>query len=179
MNTIPVKNDTFFEKVFSRDFSLATLEIYYRCESSGKKPWLKKTNPYHPYIIYRRIDGTVHIYYHQKGVAWTQEVLKERVKKDYSFLQLVEKKVTEGIRPIQKIYETGKSLDKKKLQRFINQLIEIYPWIEAMWWLYKATKEDLGGADNHNLQRVRKKQIHYLLEQIQLSENLWLYCIQN
>ncbi len=144
-----------FTKVFSRDFSLAVFEIGYICESADNKPWLEKPNPYKPYFVFERADGTIHIYYNSKGVEWTNEVLRNKVRKDPSFLNLVEKKVVECIKFIEPIYEKEQALDMKTLRRFIDEFIVAYHWIEAMWWLSKMTKEELG-ADNRELQKLRE-----------------------
>ena len=52
-----------FEKVFSRDFTLAKVEIWYRGEAKNPKGWTDKKQPYSPYIIFERSDGTVGCYY--------------------------------------------------------------------------------------------------------------------
>lgn len=144
-----------FQKIFSRDFSLAALEIFYICESSPHKPWLPHANPHHPYLVFERVDGTVHIYYNREGMKWTNEVLKKLVQKEPHFLNIVEDKCLKGISFIQPTYEQEQLLSKNKLISFLDEFRLAYPWIEAMWWLNKMTSQELN-ADNSNLQRVRE-----------------------
>ncbi len=149
--TVPI-----YEKVFTRDFSLSMLEVWYKGEAYNPKPWSNKKQPYLPYIIFVREEGTVKSYYDPKGVEWIQTHIKKCAKKNKSFLHLLEKQVKEKLKPIQPIYEKEKILSKKDLLKFIKDFETAYPWIEAMWWLCEMTEDDLGGLDISNIKKIRK-----------------------
>ncbi|MFH0970733.1 MAG: PEP/pyruvate-binding domain-containing protein [Candidatus Diapherotrites archaeon] len=143
-----------YERVFSRDFSLSTIQLALTCESSPNKPWYLDTSPHKPHMVAERIDGTVHVYFNPNALGWMNNQLIQRTKKDASFLTKVEKKVLEGISYIRPIYEEEQTLDLPELKKFIDSFISVYSWVEAMWWLYRLTPEELG-ADNSNIKKIR------------------------
>jgi len=145
------------EKIFSRDFSLITLQMDYLPESSQTRPWTNERNPFQPYLIFWRNEGTSKIYFNVKGVGWIKEQLKKQVNRNKDFLKKVEKKVREGIKYIRPIYEKKKILNKKDLIRFVNEFIDSYHWIEAMWWIKSMASEELKEIDCSNIVKLREE----------------------
>lgn len=124
---------------------MISLEIAYRCESSQEKPWMEeKKNPNVPYLFFERTNGTVYIWFNEKGVEWVNTILKNKVKDDPKFLEVVKKKVIDGISWIRPLYENPRPLSRKDLLRFIDEFINTYNWVEALWWLCKVSEEELG-----------------------------------
>jgi len=151
-----MKPSVVFEKVFTRDFSLAMLEVWYRGEAHNPKPWSGEKQPFLPYIIFQRSDGTVRSYYDSRGINWIKNHIKEKVKQDAAFLKHLEQNVKEKLGSIQLIYENGESLSKKDLLKFIENFEIAYPWIEAMWWLCEMDEEELESIDISSVKEVRK-----------------------
>ena len=149
--TIPV-----YEKVFTRDFSLSMLEVWYKGEAYDPKPWSNKKQPYLPYIIFVREEGTVKSYYDSRGVEWIQNHIKKYAKKDKNFLSLLGKQVKEKLKSIQPIYDNEKTLSKKDLLKFIDDFETAYPWVEAMWWLCEMSEKDIG-VDISNIKKIREE----------------------
>lgn len=148
-------NSQNYEKLFSRDFSLASTEAWVRGESTNPKEWTKEKQPYLPYIITERSDDTVHFYYNLQGVEWVQDLLVKIAHEDTTFLKKIETIVLEKLKFIRPIYEKGIILDSAQLKRFIKELEEGYPWFEAMWWFCQMDKSKLAGLKLENIQKVR------------------------
>jgi len=146
-----------YEKVFTRDFSLPMLDVWYKGEAYDSKPWSGKKQAFLPYIVFVREDGTVKSYYDPRGVEWIKNHIKETIKKDKKFLEKLEKKVEEKLKPIQPIYDGEKTLSKKDLLKFIKNFEIAYPWVEAMWWLCEMDKNELRGLDISPIKKLRKK----------------------
>ena len=149
--TIPI-----YEKVFTRDFSLSMLEVWYKSEAYDLKPWNNQKQLYLPYIIFVREEGTVKSYYNSRGVNWIQNHIKEYAKKNKKFLPLLEKEIKEKLKPIQPVYDNEKALSKKDLLKFIENFEVAYPWVEAMWWLCEMPEKELAGLDISNIRKLRK-----------------------
>ncbi len=146
-----------YKKVFTRDFSLPMLDVWYKGEAYDSKPWSGKKQAFLPYIVFVREDGTVKSYYDPRGVKWIKNHIKETIKKDKKFLEKLEKKVEEKLKPIQPIYDGEKTLSKKDLLKFIKNFEIAYPWIEAMWWLCEMDENELRGLDISPIKKLRKK----------------------
>src|SRR5581483_975500 len=130
-----------YEKLFSRDFSLPSVEAWVRGESTNPKEWTNLQQPYLPYVITQRSDDTVHFYYDLQGVEWIQNLLVEIAHEDKTFLKKIESTVLEKLQFIRPIYEKEKILSLPKLKQFINELEAGYPWFEAMWWFCQMDKD--------------------------------------
>lgn len=84
-----MKNLQRYEKLFSRDFSLPTVEIWMKGEVYGPKgTWTDEEQPFLPYEIAERANGTTHFYYNVQGVEWACKILlrlsKEEKQRIYS-----------------------------------------------------------------------------------------------
>ncbi|MBI4064901.1 hypothetical protein HY409_00825 [Candidatus Gottesmanbacteria bacterium] len=146
-----------YEKLFSRDFCLSSIEAWVRGESTNPKGWTAEKQPYLPYIVTERSDDTVHFYYNAQGVAWVQNLLVKRARKNINFITQIEKTVLEKLAFIRPIYEKEQAISLPQLKRFLKELEEGYPWFEAMWWFFQmddASKVAL--LDLKNLAKVRK-----------------------
>jgi len=145
------------EKIFSRDFTMIALEMDYHMEYQRARPWAKGENPYSPYLVFWRNDGTNKIYFNSKGVEWIQGELEKRVREDKDFLKLVEENVRKGISYIRPLYEAEKAIDRESLIRFVEEFMEAYFWIEAMWWIKGMADENLKDIDCANIVRLREE----------------------
>jgi len=151
-----MKNHQKYEKLFSRDFSLPSVEAWVRGESINPKGWTKKSQPFLPYIVTERSDDTIHFYYNLQGVEWVCNLLSDLAHKDKSFLKKIEKTVLQKLTYIRPIYEKEQAIDLSSLKRFIKELENGYPWFEAMWWFFQMDDESkVAGLDLKNLGKVR------------------------
>lgn len=146
-----------YEKLFSRDFCLLSVEAWVRGESTNPKQWTVEKQPYLPYIVTERADDTVHFYYNLQGVEWIQSLLVKRARENKNFIPLVEKTVIEKLSFIRPIYEKEQAISPPQLKRFLKELEEGYPWFEAMWWFFQMDDESkVAGLDLKTLAKVRK-----------------------
>lgn len=151
-----MKNISQYTKLFSRDFSLPSVEAWVRGESTNPKEWTDKKQPFLPYIITERADDTVHFYYDLEGVEWVQNLLVRLAHEDKEFIPKIEKTALEKLTYIRPIYETEKAIDLQELKRFLRELEAGYPWFEAMWWFFQIDDESkVAGLKLENLAKVR------------------------
>ncbi len=143
-----------FEKAFSRDFCLAAIELAANLEGWRDKPWYVELPTHSPHLVCERADGTVNWYYHPKAWNWMNRQLVLSVQKDPDFLKKVEQNVLDKISFIRPIFEAERELSLEKLKRFIREFWGAYPWVEAMWFLYRLSPQELG-ADNSNIKKIR------------------------
>lgn len=148
-------NSKIYEKLFSRDFCLASVGAWIRGESTNPKGWTDKKQPFLPYLITERSDDTVHFYYDLQGVEWVQDLLVQLAHEDKNFIKKIEQTVLEKLKYIRPIYEKEKILNISELKRFIRELEDGYPWFEAMWWFCQMDAAKLVGLDLKNIQKVR------------------------
>ena len=152
-----MKNLRQYQKLFSRDFCLPSVEAWVRGESTNPKEWTEKKQPFLPYIITERSDDTVHFYYDMEGVTWVQNLLVKLACEDKDFIQKIEKTVLEKLSFIRPIYEKEQPITLPELKRFLKELEDGYPWFEAMWWFFQMDSEfKVAGLDLGNLAKVRK-----------------------
>lgn len=144
-----------YEKLFSRDFCLASVECWVRGESANPKGWTNETQPHLPYIITQRSDDTVHFYYDLQGIEWVTNSLSKIAHGDKNFLNIIEKTVLKKLEFIKPIYDKEKAISLSVLKRFLKELEEGYPWFEAMWWFCQMDEKKLIGLDLESIQKVR------------------------
>ncbi len=153
-----VKNLQKYEKLFSRDFSLPSVEAWVRGESINSKGWTNEKQPFLPYIVTERSDDTVHFYYNLHGVDWVCSLLSKLAHEDKQFLKKIEKTVLEKLTYIRPIYEKEEAIDLSSLKGFIRGLEDGYPWFEAMWWFFQMDDEaKVKGLNIENLAKVRSQ----------------------
>lgn len=154
-----MKNLQRYEKLFSRDFSLSSVEIWLRGEAINPKEWTDQKQPFLPYEIAQRSDDTIHFYYNLQGVDWACNLLLKLSKEDKNFIPKIERKVLEKLSFIRPIYEKEKAISLPKLKRFLREYEEGFSWFEAMWffteWMIDKMPQALEGLDITNLEKLR------------------------
>jgi len=151
-----MKNLQKYQKLFSRDFSLPSVEAWVRGECTNPKGWTKEKQPFLPYIITERTDDTIHFYYNLQGVDWVCDLLTKLAREDEKFIQTIEKTVLEKLSYIKPIYEKEQAVDITSLKKFLQELEAGYSWFEAMWWFFQMDDPSkVAGLDLENLGKVR------------------------
>ncbi len=146
-----------YKKLFSRDFSLPSVEAWVRGESINPKGWTDEKQPFLPYIITERANDTVHFYYDLQGVEWVTDLLSELAHKDGGFINKIGETVLEKLTFIRPIYEKEEPISLPILKKFLIELEAGYPWFEAMWWFFQMDDETkIAGLDLTKLAEVRK-----------------------
>lgn len=145
-----------YEKLFSRDFSLPSVEAWVRGESIAPKGWTEEKQQHLPYIIAERSDDTIHFYYDMKGLEWVCSLLIKLSKEDKNFISKIEKNVIEKLRFIRPVYEEEKVLDSPDLKRLLKEYEEGFPWFEAMWLYFEMDQSRVKGLDLQSLQELRR-----------------------
>ncbi len=144
-----------YEKLFARDFCLASVEAWVRGESTNQKGWTKLKQPFLPYIITERFDDTIRFNYDLQGVDWVCDLLSKLAHRDKSFLKKIEKTVLEKLKFIRPIYEKEAAISLSELKKFLKELENGYPWFEAMWWFFQMDEDKVKDLDLKELEKVR------------------------
>ena len=151
-----MNNQRKYQKLFSRDFCLPSVEAWVRGESTNPKEWTNEKQPFLPYIITERSDDTIHFYYDLEGVQWVQNLLVKLAYEDINFIPSIEKTVLDKLAFIRPIYEKEESIGLSDLKRFLKELEAGYPWFEAMWWFFQMDDESkIKRLNLENLAKVR------------------------
>lgn len=101
-----------YQKAFTRDFTLAMLQVWYKSEAHNPKQWNGKKQKYLPYIIFWRTEGTVKSFYDSRGIDWIKNELKYHLQNYDGFLQQLEDNVREKLKLIQPICQGEKTLSR-------------------------------------------------------------------
>lgn len=157
-----MKNLQQYEKLFSRDFSLPTVEVWMTGEVySPTGTWTDKVQPFLPYEVAERANGTTHFYYNLQGVEWTCELLLKLSEEDKHFIPNLEKTIVEKLTFIQPIYEKQKAVSFLTLKEFLSAFADGLPWFYAMWlfteWMIDVMPEKLEELNIKGLEELRRK----------------------
>ncbi len=135
---------TVYKKTFTRDFTLAVIEIWYRAEAQNDKKWTDKRQPFKPFIIFEREHGVVSGYYDPRGIEWAEDILVQKMKDDQTFITSLEKTFAGKFKILEKMFNREEPLSKAKLLDFFVLLEEWWVWFEAAWWIWEMESEKLG-----------------------------------
>ncbi|MFA6918607.1 MAG: hypothetical protein WC244_00615 [Patescibacteria group bacterium] len=125
-----------YKKYFGRDFTLAMIEIWWRGEVVNPKIWTDKKQPHLPYIIFENVGLVTNGFYNPEGVKWCEKIIMDRVKETGNF-DFIKIPFCRELQKIKFIYEKQPILNRKDLIAFLEQCELIWPWFEAMWWVWE------------------------------------------
>lgn len=134
-------------KSFTRDFSLAIIELWWKGEVTVPKEWTSEKQLFYPYAVFEKNGSAVSGYYDHRGIDWVKKKLLEKVQEDKSFLLYVEEKVRENFGAIQAVYENEPVLPLSELRKFITQVGKSWIWFEAAWWLWEMEPQESNHLD--------------------------------
>ena len=131
-----------YKKIFTRDFTLASVEIWVRPETIGQKIWTTEKQPYLPYIIGERAEGIVNAFYDPRGITWMKQLLIKHIKNDEEFLKRISSEYKHAYQILKEIYSKKTILSREELVRFLSQAEHFWVWFEALWWVWELTPEE-------------------------------------
>lgn len=131
-----MKKRTLFKKIFSRDFTLVIIEIWWRGEVIDPKIWTDKKQPYLPYIVFENTGLAINGYYDPRGIRWCKQILINGINnsKSFSFIEVPFRKMYNKLKPI---CDKQPILSQNNLLKFFKNLEDIWPWFEALWWVWE------------------------------------------
>jgi|GEM_PF-2929646 len=144
-----------YRKLFTRNFSLANIEIWYRAESRNEKQWTNKLQPHQPYIVFEKKNDQTSVYYSEKGIDWMRKEITRRIRENRRFLNTIRENIVRKIRSLEKIYKNLKVLNYRQLVGFLRDFEDAYPWMEAMWFI--GTVAETKDIDVRLLTGIRKR----------------------
>ena len=145
-----------YKNYFSRDFTLAMFEIWWRGEVTEPKIWTSKTQPFLPYIIFENIGPVTKGWYDHRGIGWVEKLIMAGVDRTGSF-DFIEKPFSRKIKKLAPLCKEEPTLNKKDLLNFFQQLKLAWPWFEGMWWGWESIIYD-------KFQNISKKQVVRLMK---------------
>jgi phosphohistidine swiveling domain-containing protein len=123
---------------FSRDFTLALIETWWRAETPDRKCWTNKRLPFYPYLVFERSHGIVNSYYDSRGVAWIKNELITNIKESDTFLENLAERYIVGIKKIAS-YKNPANLSISSFKHFFSDLEKAWAWFDAAWWVWEIT----------------------------------------
>jgi phosphoenolpyruvate synthase/pyruvate phosphate dikinase len=132
-----------YKKVFTRDFTLPWIQIWYKGEAKDPKPWNKQVNRSFPYIVYLRKNHTIESYYDMSGLNWSRNSALDEIRKNDGFISDVKTNVTKRLGPILKIIKKGVLKNKDELSKILDLFQEAYPWFLVMWEIGESEPEQI------------------------------------
>lgn len=135
------------------------LQIWYKNEAGGIRPWNGLVNPSFPYLVLVRRNDTVESYYDMDGLDWSRRLLIQQVKKYPEFINQMVSEVERAIKPINKIINNNELLDKERLLDFIDYFSGVYQWFLAMWELCEADEEETKSVDIREVGKLKSENI--------------------
>lgn len=152
----PTGSRTPYTKMFTRDFTLPSLEAWYRGEVKLEKQWTNWSQTHLPYIVFARKEGTTTAYYNEAGIREVQNRLITKAFEDPSFIPLIEATIPKKLDFIIRVCKEGKAIGRADLLKFIDDIEKFFVWFEAMWWLLGASDSDTVGLDLSGLRKLRE-----------------------
>lgn len=142
-----------YKKFFTRDFTLANVEIWACGESAEPRSWTKDKLPYMPYLVFERADNVVNCYMDPEGIKWIKEKLFDQVKKDKRFVSKIINAFYKRIKKFKHIWGKPHALDRVGFRNYVTTLKHDWPWFEALYWLGEILPH---GKDLDKVLRARK-----------------------
>ena len=151
-NELPV-----YKKIFTRDFMLATVEIWVRPETINPKIWTSEKQPFFPYIICERKEGRVNAFYDPRGIAWMKRLLIGQIKRDDGFLTYISTEYKRVYLALKETFDKQHDLSQKELSDFLSAAEAAWTWFEALWWVWELTPEEQKGVSiSHEIFTLRE-----------------------
>jgi len=132
-----------YEKVFTREFTLPWLEIWYQGEARAPKPWNNQVNKSFPYIVFVYHDDTVSSYYDMEGLNWSRNLVLTRVKNDPDFVAKIISEVTPQLNYLSVFLDKSVLTEKNQLLDFFEVFKQAYPWLLPMWEIGESDPEQI------------------------------------
>ena len=145
-----------YTKMFTRDFTLATVETWCKAESTDLRQWTIKQQPCKPFIVFERNDEVVSVFYDPEGIEWIQHELSTLIKEDSSFITLLIKTFSHQITELKLYLDHTPLLSLPELKEFITKARKAWAWFEAMWWLIENLDNKKDTAHLSLLLELRK-----------------------
>jgi len=131
-------------KYFSRDHSLALIELWYKGEYTALREYIPGSQPFGPYLVFHNTGLIVDCYMDPHGMSWIKKQLKQEIDRDPKLVIVILKTFKEKIGSIAPLFKKPKALSLSNLEIFCNEVAEAWVWFEAMWWtidLFQATRD--------------------------------------
>src|SRR3989339_171590 len=148
-----------YEKIFTREFTMPWLEIWYKGEAKTPKPWNNQLNKSFPYVVFIRHDDTVTSYYDIDGLNWSRNSTLNQVKKDKNFIQEIKSHVISDLEYINNYLSKKVILDKEELLLFLDLFQSAYRWLLPMWEIGESDLEKLVGLNVSQILELKKSTV--------------------
>src|SRR3989344_929154 len=121
-------------KWYSRDFTLALFQIWYRGEAVDRQEWASGELPYKPYIVFHRTGETADVYYGEKGVAWVFDEVLAAAKREPEFVRNISDEYRLRVDKVRDLIETEPVLSMDELKEYLGHIRGAWPWFNAIWY---------------------------------------------
>lgn len=148
---------TLYNKIFTREFSLPWLEIWYQGEAKAPKPWIAPptSNPSFPYIVFLRHDHTVTSYYDPTGLTWSRTSVFDAIRTSSDVVKTISTQATDAIQTLQAALKQAPK-NHQNLTNFCSLFQTTYPWLLAMWEVGESDPNQREGLPVDELIRLKE-----------------------
>lgn len=133
-----------YKKTFTRECSLALIEMWWRAETINDKKWTNKKQPFSPYIIFEKVNDIINVYYDKRGTNWTEKTIIGLAKSNKNFIKNIGEKYHKHIEQISTYYNY-ETLTHNQLKNFKNDFEEAWIWFDAAWWFWELEPKEYDG----------------------------------
>jgi phosphohistidine swiveling domain-containing protein len=144
------------QKIFTRDFCLATIETWYKAESVDPRQWTNNLEHSFPYQVYERKDGLISVYYDSGGLDLLQKEIKTSIQADPSFILRVEEGFRTKVDTIKSLLDQEPTLNVKELKDFSLKLRSAWVWFDVFWWLIDLIEHSEDKSSLKHLMETRE-----------------------
>jgi phosphohistidine swiveling domain-containing protein len=148
---------TTYTKVFTREFTLPWLQIWYHGEAKTPKPWNNKLNQSFPYIVFVRHNDTIASYYDLHGLDWSRKIVLDQIRKDAKFIEKIKSNVTLNLTKILVQLKKKTFINKDELLFFLEMFQQAYPWFLAMWEIGESDPEKIGNLNVSSILKLKEQ----------------------
>lgn len=145
-----------YKKHFSRDFTLAFIEVWAKGEATVPRQYTSAQQPFLPYIVFESTKETVECYLDDQGIEWVKKEVAAKYSQDQEFITTCINEYLSRVQQVEHIWEGQLLLQHEELVRFLDALLDLWPWFEAVWWVIEMNPEDIGDENQQKAMHARE-----------------------
>jgi rifampicin phosphotransferase len=143
-----------YTELLHLDLPLSLVELHYEQESAKKTPYSTEEFKIKPYIFYEKKGDAVYLFYSKKGIDWQMDKAG-----NYKPEKFALKSIKEKYDIIKDIIEKEKTLNKEEFIKFIEDVRNLWPWLNYMWWAIEYKEKN--NKSFEELIKIRKYTEHF------------------
>ncbi len=149
-----------YEKLFTRDMCLGTMQTWCRAESTDPRQWTDKTQPFLPYCVFEGKNGLVDVYYDARGIDWIKDEMGRLLRENAGFVQFVGETFSKKVDALEPYLSQSDGLEPTAFSDFSVKIRDAWAWFEGIWWLIELLEAQGRTNELGKLMAYRKRTEH-------------------